>query len=114
VELSTDQKGAIAESAIVHAAIKLGIGVYRPLSDGERYDLIFDLGERLERIQCKWASTQPVRSTVWLRTVRSSTGASTFRPAASSGIGRSRFESRRVGTTSTVASTGPKTSRSSG
>jgi hypothetical protein len=29
--LSTDQKGAIAESAIVHAAIKLGIGVYRRL-----------------------------------------------------------------------------------
>jgi hypothetical protein len=53
VELSTDQKGAIAESAIAHAAIKLGIGVYRPLSDGERYDLIFDLGERLERVQCK-------------------------------------------------------------
>jgi hypothetical protein len=24
VELSTDQKGAIAESAIIHAAIKLG------------------------------------------------------------------------------------------
>jgi hypothetical protein len=38
VELSTDQKGAFAESAIAHAAIKLGIGVYRPLSDGERYD----------------------------------------------------------------------------
>jgi hypothetical protein len=56
VELSTDQKGAIAESAIVHAAIKLGIGVYRPLSDGERCDLVFDLGERLARVQCKWAS----------------------------------------------------------
>ena len=55
VELSTDQKGAIAESAIVHGAIKLGIGVYRPLSDGERYDLIFDFGDRLERIQCKWS-----------------------------------------------------------
>jgi hypothetical protein len=27
--LTTDQKGAIAESAIVHAAIKLGVGVYR-------------------------------------------------------------------------------------
>ena len=27
MELSSDQKGAIAESAIVHAAIKLGIGV---------------------------------------------------------------------------------------
>jgi hypothetical protein len=34
--LTTDQKGAIAESAIVHAAIKLGVGVYRPLVEGGR------------------------------------------------------------------------------
>ena len=61
MELTTDQKGAIAESAIVHAAIKLGIGVYRPLSDGARYDLIFDLGDRLERVQCKWG---PMRGDV--------------------------------------------------
>ena len=54
-ELSTDQKGAIAESAIVHAAIKLGIGVFRPLSDGERYDLILNLRPRLLRVQCKTA-----------------------------------------------------------
>jgi hypothetical protein len=32
---STDQKGAIAESAIVLAAIQLGIGVLWPLSDGK-------------------------------------------------------------------------------
>jgi PD-(D/E)XK endonuclease len=55
LDLSTDQKGAIAESAIVHAAIKLGIGVFRPLSDGERYDLIFNLRPRLVRVQCKTA-----------------------------------------------------------
>ena len=54
-ELTTDQKGAVAESAIVHAAIKLGIGVYRPLHEGGRYDLIFEVGSRLLRIQCKWA-----------------------------------------------------------
>ena len=53
--LTTDQKGAIAESAIVHAAIKLGVGVFKPLLDGERYDLIFDLRPRLIRVQCKWA-----------------------------------------------------------
>jgi hypothetical protein len=56
VELTTDQKGAIAESAIVHAAIKLGVGVYKPLTDGHRYDLIFDVGSKLLRIQCKWAN----------------------------------------------------------
>jgi hypothetical protein len=54
-ELSTDQKGSIAELAIAKAAIARRIGVYRPLSDGERYDLIFDLGDRLDRVQCKWA-----------------------------------------------------------
>ena len=55
MELSTDQKGAIAESAIVHAAIKLGIGVFKPVTDGHRYDLVFDLAPRLVRVQCKWA-----------------------------------------------------------
>ncbi len=54
-KLSTDQKGAAAEAAITYAAIKLGIGVHRPLFEGGRYDLIFDLGDRLERVQCKWA-----------------------------------------------------------
>jgi len=53
--LSTDQKGAIAELAIAKAALARRIGVYRPLSDGQRYDLIFDLGARLDRVQCKWA-----------------------------------------------------------
>ena len=55
LELSTDQKGAIAESAIVHAAVKLRIGVLKPLTDGHRYDLVFDLQEGLQRVQCKWA-----------------------------------------------------------
>ena len=55
MQLSTDQKGAIAESAIVHAAIKLGVGVLKPLTDGHRYDLVFDLGPSLVRVQCKWA-----------------------------------------------------------
>ena len=54
--LTTDQKGSIAEGEIACAAMKLGIGVYRPMSDGERYDLIFDWEGRLVRVQCKWAS----------------------------------------------------------
>jgi PD-(D/E)XK endonuclease len=53
--MTTDQKGAIAEAAIALAAIRLGIGVFRPLGD-ERYDLIFDLRPRLVRVQCKWAT----------------------------------------------------------
>ena len=55
MELTTDQKGAIAEAEIVAAAIRLGIGVFKPVSDGERYDLVFDTGRRLLRVQCKWA-----------------------------------------------------------
>ena len=54
--LTTDQKGNIAETAIVAAAVKLGVDVYRPVGEGGRYDMIFDLGERLARVQCKWAS----------------------------------------------------------
>jgi PD-(D/E)XK endonuclease len=54
--LTSDQKGAIAETAIVHAATKLGIDVYRPVAEGGRYDYIFDLPRALTRVQCKWAS----------------------------------------------------------
>jgi len=53
--LSTDQKGVIAETAITHAAVKAGIGVALPLAP-QRYDLVFDVGGRLLRIQCKWAT----------------------------------------------------------
>jgi hypothetical protein len=60
-ELTTDQKGAIAETASIHAAVKLGIGVYKPVVEGGRYDLIFDLGDELVRVQCKWA---PLRGDV--------------------------------------------------
>jgi hypothetical protein len=53
--LSTDQKGAVAELAIAAAAVQLGIDVYRPVGEGGRYDLIFEIDDRLWRIQCKWA-----------------------------------------------------------
>jgi PD-(D/E)XK endonuclease len=54
--VTTDQKGAIAEACIAAAALKLGLGVFRPIGD-ERYDLIFDCRPRLWRVQCKWATT---------------------------------------------------------
>src|SRR5262245_52392864 len=53
--LTTNQKGAVAESAVVHEAIKLGIGVWLPMAD-ERFDIILDLRPRLVRVQCKFAS----------------------------------------------------------
>jgi hypothetical protein len=52
--LTTNQRGAIAEAAIAYEAVKLGIGVWRPLAD-ERYDLIFDLRPGFLRVQCKSA-----------------------------------------------------------
>ena len=53
-ELTTNQKGLLAETAIMHEVAKLGFGIARPLDD-EKYDLILDLGVRLLRVQCKWA-----------------------------------------------------------
>jgi hypothetical protein len=53
--LSTNQKGAIAESAVAAKAIRLGIGVWRPYTD-ERFDFIFDLRPMLIRVQCKCAT----------------------------------------------------------
>ncbi len=53
-ELTTNQKGLIAETALIHEAVKLGVSVERPLDD-ERYDLIFDFDGTLVRVQCKWA-----------------------------------------------------------
>jgi hypothetical protein len=55
VVLTTDQKGAIAETAIIHEAVRLGVDVYRPVAEGGRYDLIFGLGHELVRVQCKSA-----------------------------------------------------------
>jgi len=44
--LSTDQKGAIAETAVVHEATKLGIPVAKPMLP-VRYDFVFDLGTEM-------------------------------------------------------------------
>ena len=57
LELTTNQKGLLAENAVIRQAILLGIGIARPLDD-ERYDLILDVGGSLIRVQCKWAVRQ--------------------------------------------------------
>jgi PD-(D/E)XK endonuclease len=54
--LTTNQKGAAAETAVAHEAIKLGIEVYWPVAEGGRFDLIFAFEDAsLARVQCKWA-----------------------------------------------------------
>ena len=45
--------GAAAEAHIAAAAIDLGIQVLRPSVEGCRYDLAFDFGDRIDRVQCK-------------------------------------------------------------
>ncbi len=52
--LSSNQKGAIAEAAITVAAIRAGAQVLRPVTEGERYDLVFVIGSSFLRVQCKW------------------------------------------------------------
>jgi hypothetical protein len=54
--LTTNQKGGIAETGIAWHATRLGVDVYKPVTEGGRCDLIFDLRDRLWRVQCKWAS----------------------------------------------------------
>ena len=49
----TTLKGAIAEAAIMAAAVELGVVVLRPMIEGRRYDLVFDIDHRLFRVQCK-------------------------------------------------------------
>lgn len=52
--LTTNQKGVVAEMAVMLECARLGIGVSRPVDD-EPYDLILDLRPALLRVQCKWA-----------------------------------------------------------
>ena len=53
--MNASEKGGIAELAIAAEAAKLGIPVLRPMTEALRYDLAFDLGRRVARVQCKWA-----------------------------------------------------------
>ena len=52
--LSSDRKGAIAEAKIAAAAVDLGISILRPINEHARYDLGFDVGDKILRVQCKW------------------------------------------------------------
>jgi len=70
MEMSTGNKGATAEAFIAAHAIELGVFVLRPVLDGLRYDLIFDTGHQLLRVQCKWGRRDGDVVAVRLRTCR--------------------------------------------
>ena len=63
-------KGAIAEAAITAQAVELGVVVLRPVVEGRRYDLVFDIDHRLYRVQCKWAPRRGAIIDVHLATCR--------------------------------------------
>jgi len=62
--LSTNRKGAIAEAKIVAAATELGIPVLRPMQEHGRYDLAFEIGDRIMRVQCKWGALDGARAVI--------------------------------------------------
>ena len=70
MELTPSQKGALADAAFAFHAVRLGMGVSRPLAEGERYDLILDMRSRLVRVQCKWGARRRDVIEVHLRTHR--------------------------------------------
>lgn len=56
MEHNPNHKGNVAELAIATEAANLGLSVLKPLTEHEVYDLALDLGERIWRVQCKWAT----------------------------------------------------------
>ncbi len=54
-DLNTKQKGDIAEQAAILQALRRGWGVLHPVGDRLPYDLVFDLGGCLVKIQVKTA-----------------------------------------------------------
>jgi prevent-host-death family protein len=54
--MTSNRKGAIAELKIAAAATELGVPVLRPMTEHGRYDLAFEIGDRILRVQCKWGA----------------------------------------------------------
>ena len=68
--MTSNQKGAIAELAIAKEAARLKVGVYLPVFEGGRCDLVLDAGTRLLRVQCKWGALVDQIIRVHFRTSR--------------------------------------------
>ena len=62
--LSPNQKGGIAETKITAAAYALDIPVLRPVVEHSRYDLAFEIGTDILRVQCKWGGLDPDGSVI--------------------------------------------------
>ena len=64
--LTSNDKGNIAEAeaAIAFEATKLGIEVLKPVAEHGRYDLGFEIGDRILRVQCKWGALDEAEATI--------------------------------------------------
>ena len=49
-------KGSVAELAIAKEAARCGVGVLFPVTEHGRYDMAFEIGDHLLRVQCKSAN----------------------------------------------------------
>jgi prevent-host-death family protein len=65
--LDTNHKGNIAEAEIAAAAARAGVTVLRLVVDRCRYDLAFEIGRRLWRVQCKWARYSAASGVIRIR-----------------------------------------------
>jgi antitoxin (DNA-binding transcriptional repressor) of toxin-antitoxin stability system len=54
-EHDPNRKGNVAELKIAAEAARLGIPVLQPMTEHERYDLVFEVDGELKRVQCKSA-----------------------------------------------------------
>jgi prevent-host-death family protein len=64
MEMNSNVKGAVAEQAIVLAAMQLGVPVLRPVSEHGRTDLALEIGPDLLRVQVKWGRLNADRDVV--------------------------------------------------
>ena len=62
--MDTNRKGAIAEMKIATAATELGVPVLRPVVEHGRYDLGFEIGDHILRVQCKWGALDKTRALI--------------------------------------------------
>lgn len=65
--MNSNVKGAVAEQAIVLAAMKAGVRVLRPVGEHGRVDLALDINGELLRVQVKWGQLSPARDVVTAR-----------------------------------------------
>ncbi len=74
MELTSSQKGGLADLKVAAEAADLGFGILRPATEGLRYDLVLDVAGALLRVQVKWATLKGLVVSIPLRTSRHTPG----------------------------------------